>query len=339
MSDELVVQAAARLDIILRSTPSTASPTSPTAEYPFPHMPSITAVATSGPGTTTNTSSRRERMKSHSRISSIASTTSFMSTISSRILPSMKSTASLASMTPDLRGKQVLRHGPDIPPVPTNQSLAMDSLRRIRAASTRPSEVVNGTWWPSLSTWTLKTSASDQADLDRTPLSARRGSEAPSERSQKIRTTKSTMFPGPVTSIPSKLKHRPSGSLPPTAQKSNPDIRTIASTPNVTSFNLDPKNHHIASGQSTPLHSRRRSPLENSESDSINTLIDPELAAAELRSALTKQVVCGVCGAKGINFPNCRKCEMTFCSRGCRVDEKKGGDGKRSVLVPRSLIS
>ncbi|KAK4684948.1 hypothetical protein P7C73_g5212, partial [Tremellales sp. Uapishka_1] len=57
--------------------------------------------------------------------------------------------------------------------------------------------------------------------------------------------------------------------------------------------------------------------------------IDPVLAAAELASSLTKQAVCGVCGTKGINFPECRRCGLVFCSRDCRVGEDKAGNGKR----------
>lgn len=69
---------------------------------------------------------------------------------------------------------------------------------------------------------------------------------------------------------------------------------------------------------------RRRLPFEPSEAIAS---IDPELAALELSSALTKHVQCSVCGVEGVNFPNCRKCGLTFCSRTCRVDG--AGNGKR----------
>jgi hypothetical protein len=59
--------------------------------------------------------------------------------------------------------------------------------------------------------------------------------------------------------------------------------------------------------------------------------IDPTLAAAELASALTKHVCCSVCTVKGVNFPECRKCGMRFCSRECRVGQKGAGDGKRHL--------
>ena len=57
--------------------------------------------------------------------------------------------------------------------------------------------------------------------------------------------------------------------------------------------------------------------------------IDRALAEAELASALTKQVKCSVCGAEGVNFPECRKCGLHFCSRECRIGVQGAGDGKR----------
>lgn len=228
----------------------------------------------------------------------------------------MKSSASLASMTYDPDAQPVERTRMAMPAARSNQSLAMDSLRRIRATTTPPAQVVNNeTWWPSLSAWTL-----------RGPVKA---STSPTSRVDDVETTPlipptNHSAPSPLPSASSsRIKHKPSTSIIPSSSKvQNPCIRTIASSPNFNpSQPADPR-----SGQSTP---RRRLPFEPSETDSINTVIDPELAAAELRSALTKQVVCGVCNVKGVNFPECRKCGLTFCSRICRVDEKKAGDGKR----------
>lgn len=377
LSDELVEQAASRLDTIMRSTPTTSTlsptPTSPKGEYPFPRIPSFAAIAG-----TTNTVSQKRFRGGHSRISSIASNASFMSTLSARILPSMKSTASLASMAESRGVGPVYRHGPDLLPLPTNpnQTLAMDSLRRIRASSARPADVVNsatarpgtgpGSWWPSLSNWGLVSSQSGDVH------------EGHTERTPILRPTQSAFFPSKSTSSPKPtptLKHKASGSdtipsTPATRTKvtdqtradsksksssksrsnSRSQIRSTASSSSITETQTTilsptlkqalPSGHLSPQPQPQLQPPRRRSPLEPSETDSnsINTQIDPELAAAELRSALTKKVVCGVCGIQGVNFPNCRKCEMTFCSRACRVDEKKGGDGKRSVgvLVPTS---
>lgn len=313
IADEFVKQAAKRLDIIVRSTPSTLSPASPKSEYPFPQMPSLASVADSK-----GTPPHQRAGKTHNRMSSVASTKSYMSTVSFKVLPSMKSTASLASMTLDLDGLPAPRVRPGLPPTRSNQSLAMDSLRRIRATTTPPAKVVNETWWPSLSTWTLKSPSTSQGASSSPALNE--------ETTPLLRPTEAAV-PRPHADHPqpATLKHKTSQSLihpSSRSQAQKPCIRAIASSPNFAAN----APHTMPSGLSTP---RRRLPCEQSETDSINTTIDPELAAAELRSALTKQVVCGVCAAKGVNFPECRKCGLTFCSRTCRVDERKAGDGKR----------
>lgn len=73
---------------------------------------------------------------------------------------------------------------------------------------------------------------------------------------------------------------------------------------------------------------RPRLPFDLTSSEPIAP-IDPVLAAAEMSSALTKHVLCSVCGMKGVNFPGCRKCGLRFCSRECRVGEDRAGNGKR----------
>ncbi|BEI82394.1 hypothetical protein CcaverHIS002_0302620 [Cutaneotrichosporon cavernicola] len=93
-----------------------------------------------------------------------------------------------------------------------------------------------------------------------------------------------------------------------------PQLRIIASSP------------QLRSGIPMSPPTRRRLPFEPKEAVAS---IDPELAALELASALTKHVQCGVCGADGVNFPNCRKCGLTFCSRPCRISETGAGNGKR----------
>ncbi|WVQ88640.1 hypothetical protein IAS59_002376 [Cryptococcus gattii] len=75
---------------------------------------------------------------------------------------------------------------------------------------------------------------------------------------------------------------------------------------------------------------RRRLPFDLTSSEPIAP-IDPVLAAAEMSSALTKHVLCSVCGMKGVNFPGCRKCGLRFCSRECRVGEDRAGNGKRHI--------
>ncbi|TXT04921.1 hypothetical protein VHUM_04004 [Vanrija humicola] len=93
-------------------------------------------------------------------------------------------------------------------------------------------------------------------------------------------------------------------------------LRAVASSPQLGA-------HRMPSPPSS-----RRLPFEP---DQPVAAIDPELAALELASALTKHVTCSVCNASGVNFPNCRKCGLTFCSRKCRIDEKGAGNGKRHI--------
>lgn len=293
--DELVRQAAARLGIILRSPPPTATPLSPHSEYPFPQFQAPIRL--------------RQQTQNHNRIPSTASRFSIMSTMSARLQPSMKSTVSIASMFLD--GHTVERERSV--PRSSDSSLAANSLRRIRASSTRPAEVHTQTWWPKLPVWptsSLSTSTESESTEDLP------------EESPPV-----DLPPSPSKTIPSPARHTKSEkssstNLPP------PDIHTIAATPNVST--------HPSRESTTLTAPRRRLPFEPSESDSICT-IDPELAAAELRSALTKHVICGVCSAKGLNFPECPRCSLTFCSRSCRVDEKKAGNGKRYVSFELGL--
>jgi hypothetical protein len=290
--DELVRQAAARLDIILRSPPPTATPLSPHSEYPFPQFQAPIRL--------------RQQNQNHTRIPSSASRFSIMSTMSAKLQPSMKSTVSIASMFTD--GQTVERERSV--PRSSDQSVAVNSLRRIRASTTKPAEVHSQTWWPKLPVWatgSLSGSTESQSSED---LLEEEEEEEEAPNHQTSSPTK--RIPGPAREDRSSSKFP----LPP------PDIHTIAATPNVST--------HPSRESTTLAAPRRRLPFEPSESDSICT-IDPELAAAELRSALTKHVVCGVCGAKGLNFPECPRCSLTFCSRSCRVDEKKAGNGKRYV--------
>ncbi|TYJ52662.1 hypothetical protein B9479_006711 [Cryptococcus floricola] len=111
----------------------------------------------------------------------------------------------------------------------------------------------------------------------------------------------------------------------------NKTIRAVASSPQLPSLLSVPPSHT----------NRRQLPFEPSQHDAIMP-IDPALAEAERRSALTKNVECGVCMMKGVNFPECRRCGMTFCGRECRVGEEKAGNGKRHICgawESRKLLS
>lgn len=134
----------------------------------------------------------------------------------------------------------------------------------------------------------------------------------------------------PVTSTVSPVARSrtpaPAGSLSTEAKHEAKPLRSVVSSPHLNANNMPPP---------PPC---RALPFEPTEQIAR---IDPELAALELASALTKHVDCSVCGASGVNFPNCRKCGLTFCSRKCRVDETGAGNGKRHIcgaLESRKLL-
>lgn len=47
--------------------------------------------------------------------------------------------------------------------------------------------------------------------------------------------------------------------------------------------------------------------------------MDPLLLELERRSHIGLKTACAACGKRGLNFPACRKCKGTYCSRECRV--------------------
>ncbi|OCF42839.1 hypothetical protein I317_03316 [Kwoniella heveanensis CBS 569] len=127
-------------------------------------------------------------------------------------------------------------------------------------------------------------------------------------------------------------------------------LRPVASSPQIGSLRLSHLHKHgpgslssselpdnetdtgnlftVNRARTNPSTPRRKLPFEPSGEIAP---IDPSLAAAELSSALTKHVMCGVCGGSGVNFPECRKCGLTFCSRDCRIGEDKAGNGKKHI--------
>lgn len=80
-----------------------------------------------------------------------------------------------------------------------------------------------------------------------------------------------------------------------------------------------------------PLVPKRAPRAFEDASDPPLAPMDARLLDAEMKSTMTQKVVCAVCHAKGVNFPSCRKCGDTFCSRECRVGLAAGGDGKKHV--------
>lgn len=50
--------------------------------------------------------------------------------------------------------------------------------------------------------------------------------------------------------------------------------------------------------------------------------MDPLLLELEQRSRVGVKTVCAACGKKGLNFPACRTCQQTYCSRLCRTNPR-----------------
>lgn len=216
------------------------------------------------------------------------------------------------------------------------------------------------TWWPSLHGWSISrasqrsmsptspsgsypnnASDDDGGQSDAVGLAATSPDSGRTVIPTKRRSNETISAPSAPTDDqpePSTSRGRspPSPPRPASSRPTVPLLRTIASSP---SFPISPPqtqplhpkfNSSTMSSASTP---RRRLPFDPESDSPSNAIlpIDPALAAAELASALTKHVTCSVCGVQGINFPECRKCGLIFCSRACRVDSKAAGDGKRHV--------
>ena len=184
------------------------------------------------------------------------------------------------------------------------QPSATESLRQARASSSGDLESVSeNVQWPSLTGWTMAKSP---------PLSP---AEIVTPPALEITATSD----GPETPVP--VSHR--------AEKSSSVFRSVASSPNISGqTHLSPRHAHTRS-----VNAPRSKPSSASllGGNAEIAQIDPTLAAAELASALTKHVCCSVCAVKGVNFPECRKCGMRFCSRDCRVGQKGAGDGKKHL--------
>lgn len=70
-------------------------------------------------------------------------------------------------------------------------------------------------------------------------------------------------------------------------------------------------------------------PRSSTPSQNKTTKIDPLLAALEAASRVNVKSKCAVCGIQGINFPKCHRCDMTFCSRDCRM--ASGGEAGKHI--------
>jgi hypothetical protein len=341
--DDLIRQAAKRLDLIQRTPGESLSISKANihagaqAEYPFPRMKPLKPPTRSGSSAAPKriATAPVEMGSVHSMFSTVrpnghgrlTSTASFQSNFSaSRILSTpVKSSASLASLAMELDPVEA-QPSTKVEGSESDVS-ALSLLRRLRADSDAVEANERAEWaaeraeassssarWPSLAGWTLGSRSPPASAEALAPLSTPQhngvltGSHDSEATTMRIKMPLDLHAPDCYEDLPPHL-------VPPV-------LRTIASSPQ---FPTHPPFSPPASNRSTP---RRRLPFEPEGLDKIAS-IDPALAAAEMASALTKHVVCSVCGAEGVNFPECRKCRLTFCSRVCRVDAKRAGDGKR----------
>lgn len=323
--DEIVRHAAKHLDI-LGSPPLKSPPpvpfTSRRAEYPFPSMIAPTAHLQAPKRSFTSPSQIRSRTARPSRRTqqlSISSIHSFSSANTARSIKTAPSIASLAESSCEV----------DLSPKKKGTTGAADTLRRLQAQSVVDLKELgrreNGgeAWWPSLSGWSYSKSREKSSPISSAPESPSAGSTvAPGSAKDGITsaTQSDPLSASIIVSLPT-----PSPMDTPETQLQIPTIRTVASTPTFGSLRISALQPKLASsGTLTPR------PFDHLHNE-INTTMDPALAAAELASTLTKRIKCGVCRIEGINFPECRKCGLTFCSRECRVGEDKAGNGKKHV--------
>lgn len=220
---------------------------------------------------------------------SLVSTADSTMTTSLRLMTPVKSTTSLASLAYD--SPMVEASLIEFRHGATSSLRDIQkSQRRIQSARESPVTSRPPPWWPTLEGWSMATPRQTVNNISCHRATAH-NNQHPS-------------LPREFESVPSKVARKP-------------QLRVIASSP------------QLHSGLLTSPPSSRSSRLLPFEPKEAVAPIDPELAALELASALTKHVQCSVCGADGVNFPNCRKCGLTFCSRPCRIDEKGAGNGKR----------
>ncbi|WWC60676.1 uncharacterized protein I303_103251 [Kwoniella dejecticola CBS 10117] len=316
-ADDLIRQAAKRLDI-LTSTPRDEDRIS---SFPFPAVPTTknlsppeqSSVASLSPPKMQ--SRRRKSAGNHSRQ---ASTSSVASISASRIMPTtLKSRPSGASLCSVYDGTSE-----PLTVQLSDNDCAISTLKRIHKQSKADLAEINAQEqsrlqfdqpiYPSLNGWKLSppTSASPSPPLGLGLSQASQRTIIPSRESD-IQPTAETRT------------HKDAGVSPTNT------LRAVSSSPQFRTLQLS-ATEKPSFASTTDLTARRILPFEPTSDQAINP-IDPELAKAELSSALTKHVTCGVCGMEGVNFPECRKCGLTFCSRECRVGEDKAGNGKKHI--------
>ncbi|WWD05375.1 hypothetical protein V865_003449 [Kwoniella europaea PYCC6329] len=315
IADDLIRQAAKRLDIIT----STPKDENSMKGFPFPDTHLSLPTNSSLSSRQKRSSPRKPSVTTHGRKPSTSSITSLSaSRIFSTPIKSSASAASLASITDDHYEPVTVKLS-DRGRENENED-AMSTLRRVHAKSMadlteafsrHEQHEEESARYPSLDGWKL----SPPIENDRSTSSQSHSNSSGFGVSQQ---SQRTIIPNQYYQG---VKPANTNTLRPVA--SSPQFGTLRATAKVDSS------------------SRRKLPFEPCSDQQINP-IDPELAKAELSSALTKHVICGVCEMQGVNFPECRRCGLTFCSRECRVGEDKAGNGKKHICglrESRKLLS
>lgn len=350
-ADDLVRQAAKRLDIISQTPSEPPTPNLARDGYPFPQMTSLKP-----PSASSRKSKRSTRHRSN--LSSISVppaprrqvSTKSLQALSSGIVPSaVKGTISDVSGTGHGYSSSIHQSSPE------RRDTALDTLRRVSNNRHRRNES-NASILSLFTPGSLKSTTSEASPVtdhvsfqERIPVQRR---ESATETLKRVRESATdltevedsvrwpsisgwTMKSTPKTS-PETVEVLEDPFTVKEASKESSSIRNVASSPNV---------HQARNSLSPPTKQHRsvaclrndNAPRKAASSASLLcpdmeiAAMDPTLAAAELASALTKHVCCSVCAVKGVNFPECRKCGMRFCSRDCRVGINGAGDGKRHL--------
>ena len=320
--DELINQASQRLEILHRS-PDLYSPEG--GEYPFPKrggQDNMTAFDFHRPTHRQTSSAKRIRTtpQRHDRSGSILS---FMSSADTRITRTPVKNASVASLSELNREDVRLAH---ISTPSSSGFSALSSLRKVKEAAAlehAASEIGDdgGARWPSFLSWTY--SSATPPDTSHGDAFFHTAIEAESRPNAGSSAGSDTSSPRAVPRAHNRTESASQGLQVDTLEV--PLIRHIASTPTLGTLRVKEGKVRPGTGHATP------DTFVNDVNAAINLKVDPVLAAAELNSALTKRVQCSVCAAKGVNFPECRRCGLVFCSRPCRVDETGAGNGKKHV--------
>lgn len=145
-----------------------------------------------------------------------------------------------------------------------------------------------------------------------------------SKSGRKMESTTRPIYPL-STSISSSYLHASTPTSSPHRGRKSPLPQTFVDTPSngaSKTVQLPTENPILTPKRGDKSLSRANSPYKP-------TKIDPLLAALEAASRVNVKSKCAVCGIQGVNFPKCHRCEMTFCSRDCRM--ASGGEAGKHV--------